>query len=108
VVRREYKVVKVLLDGTGAQGATGATGVGATGATGPQGPQGIQGPAGSGGGGGGGVASVYTNSFAMRVRDDGSGNYAVDPIGLSTDVTVTDGRSLIILSFTDGILVNVR
>jgi hypothetical protein len=43
----------------------------------------------------------------MRVRDDGSGNYAVDPIGLTTDVRVTDGRSLITLSFIDGILVNV-
>jgi hypothetical protein len=43
----------------------------------------------------------------MRVRDDGFGNYAVDPIGLTTNVRVTDGRSLITLSFTDGILTNV-
>lgn len=87
----------------GTNGATGATGV--TGPTGATGLTGATGPAGSGGSGG--VASVNTNSDVMRVRDDGRGNYDVDPIGLTTDVIVTDGRSLITLSFIDGLLVTI-
>ena len=109
---------------TGAQGAAGATGVngsngaqGATGATGTSGvngsngAQGIQGPAGAdgtgGGDGGGGVIGVKTNSEAFSAEIDEEGTAYVGPIGLTTDVRVTDGRSPIILSFTDGILTNI-
>ena len=109
---------------TGAQGAAGATGVngsngaqGATGATGTSGvngsngAQGIQGPAGAdgtgGGDGGGGVIGVKTNSEAFSAEIDEEGTAFVNPIGLTTDVRVTDGRSPIILSFTDGILTNI-
>ena len=96
----------------GAQGATGATGAtGTSGVNGSNGAQGIQGPAGAdgtgGGDGGGGVIGVKTNSEAFSAEIDEEGTAFVNPIGLTTDVRVTDGRSPIILSFTDGILTNI-
>ena len=96
----------------GAQGATGATGAtGTSGVNGSNGAQGIQGPAGAdgtgGGDGGGGVIGVKTNSEAFSAEIDEEGTAYVGPIGLTTDVRVTDGRSPIILSFTDGILTNI-
>jgi hypothetical protein len=87
----------VNLELTGAQGPTGPTG--------PTGPPGADGS----GGGGGGITSIETSSQAFAaIVDEKEGIATIGPKGLTTDVRVTDGRSIITLSFLDGILVNVR
>ena len=100
----------------GPSGATGATGPqGETGAQGPQGetgPQGIQGETGAQGPqgetGATSEVSISSESEALRVGNDGRGNFTLGPRGVTTEVVVTSGRSLITLFFVDGILVSAQ
>jgi hypothetical protein len=92
---------------TGPTGPTGPAGSnGGPGPTGAPGPAGPPGPPGSGGDGGG-VSAVKTTSEAFSVDTDETGVAFVNPIGLTTDVRVSDGRATFTLSFIDGILVGV-
>jgi hypothetical protein len=43
----------------------------------------------------------------MGIGDDGSGNYIINPKGLTTMVRLSDGRSMFALEFTDGLLQRV-
>ena len=97
----------------GIQGETGAQGIqGEPGKNGEQGPQGIQGETGAQGiqgeTGATSEVSISSESEALLVGNDGKGNFTLGPRGVTTEVVVTSGKSLITLSFVDGILVSVK
>jgi hypothetical protein len=97
----------------GIQGETGATGaVGPQGIQGETGAQGIQGETGAQGiqgeTGATSEVSISSESEALRVDNDGRGNFTLGPRGVTTEVVVTSGRSLITLFFVDGIFVGAR
>jgi hypothetical protein len=77
---------------TGAQGIQGETG--AQGIQGKTGAQGIQGETGATS-----EVSISSESEALRVGNDGKGNFTLGPRGVTTEVVVTSGKSLITLSF---------
>jgi hypothetical protein len=108
-----------LTGATGAQGIQGETGAqGIQGETGPQGiqgetgAQGIQGETGAQGiqgeTGATSEVSISSESEALLVSNDGKGNFTLGPRGVTTEVVVTSGKSLITLFFVDGILVSAR
>ena len=107
----ENKKTKVTNSGppkpTGPQGIQGETG-----AIGPQGEQGIQGETGAQGPqgetGATSEVSISSESEALRVDNDGRGNFTLGPRGVTTEVVVTSGRSLITLFFVDGIFMGAR
>jgi hypothetical protein len=86
---------------TGAQGIQGETG--AQGIQGKTGAQGIQGETGATS-----EVSISSESEALLVGNDGKGNFTLGPRGVTTEVVVTSGKSLITLFFVDGILVSAR
>jgi hypothetical protein len=91
----------------GIQGETGDQGIqGETGAQGIQGETGAQGPQGETGATS--EVSISSESEALRVGNDGRGNFTLGPRGVTTEVVVTSGRSLITLFFVDGIFVGAR
>jgi hypothetical protein len=79
-VKQEHKVFKVKQEHQGIQGETGATS----------------------------EVSISSESEALLVGNDGKGNFTLGPRGVTTEVVVTSGKSLITLFFVDGILVSAR
>jgi hypothetical protein len=95
-----HKVFKVKQEQQeqGIQGETGAQGI-----QGETGAQGIQGETGATS-----EVSISSESEALRVGNDGKGNFTLGPRGVTTEVVVTSGKSLITLFFVDGIFVGAR
>jgi hypothetical protein len=72
------------------------------GAPGPPGP-----PGSGGSSGGGGILGIYSSSDVLSAKVDPDGFAVVGLNGLTTTITVSDGRGLINLEFVDGVLVNI-